>query len=114
MLRFVNNVWHVRDLGSTNGTTVNGTQIASETTLMPDDEPGIAGRLFTIDYEPAGPESVIRKHEVIEEDLMDSRKKTSLMELAGLDTEAITALIRDRMEESFLEASRALTSDMTY
>ena len=35
-------------------------------------------------------------------------------ELAGLDTEAITALIRDRMEESFLEASRALQSDMTY
>ena len=29
-------------------------------------------------------------------------------ELAGLDTEAITALIRARMEESFLEASRAL------
>jgi 1-acyl-sn-glycerol-3-phosphate acyltransferase len=35
-------------------------------------------------------------------------------ELAGLDTEAITALIRDRMEESLLEASRALQSDMTY
>ena len=35
-------------------------------------------------------------------------------ELAGLDTEAITALIRDRMEESFSEASRALQSDMTY
>jgi 1-acyl-sn-glycerol-3-phosphate acyltransferase len=35
-------------------------------------------------------------------------------ELAGLDTEAITALIRGRMEESFLEASRALQSDMTY
>jgi 1-acyl-sn-glycerol-3-phosphate acyltransferase len=35
-------------------------------------------------------------------------------ELAGLDTEAITALIRDRMEESFLEASRALKSDMNY
>ena len=35
-------------------------------------------------------------------------------ELAGLDTEAITALIRDRMEESFLEARRALQSDMDY
>jgi 1-acyl-sn-glycerol-3-phosphate acyltransferase len=35
-------------------------------------------------------------------------------ELAGLDTEAITALIRDRMEESLLEARRALQSDMTY
>ena len=35
-------------------------------------------------------------------------------ELAGLDTEAITALIRDRIEESLLEARRALRSDMTY
>lgn len=35
-------------------------------------------------------------------------------ELAGLDTEAITALIRDRMEESLLKASRAFQSDMTY
>jgi 1-acyl-sn-glycerol-3-phosphate acyltransferase len=35
-------------------------------------------------------------------------------ELAGLDTEAITALIRDRMEESLLEATRALQRDMTY
>jgi 1-acyl-sn-glycerol-3-phosphate acyltransferase len=35
-------------------------------------------------------------------------------ELAGLDTEAITALIRDRMEESFLEARRALKGDLTY
>jgi len=35
-------------------------------------------------------------------------------ELAGLDTEAITALIRDRMAESLLEARRALQSDLSY
>lgn len=35
-------------------------------------------------------------------------------ELEGLDTEAITGLIRNRMEESFLEASRALRNDITY
>lgn len=35
-------------------------------------------------------------------------------ELTGLDTEAITALIRERMEECFLEASRALQRDMTF
>lgn len=34
-------------------------------------------------------------------------------ELHGLDTQAITALIRDRMDESFREATRALKSDMT-
>jgi len=35
-------------------------------------------------------------------------------ELAGLDTEAITTLIRDRMQQSQLEASRALQSDMAH
>lgn len=35
-------------------------------------------------------------------------------DLAGLDTEAITALIRDRMEESYREAHGGLQNDMTY
>jgi 1-acyl-sn-glycerol-3-phosphate acyltransferase len=35
-------------------------------------------------------------------------------ELAGLDTQAITALIRGRMEECYREAHRALRSDMNY
>jgi cytidylate kinase len=35
-------------------------------------------------------------------------------DLAGLDSEAITALIRNRMEQSQLEASRALVCDMMY
>jgi 1-acyl-sn-glycerol-3-phosphate acyltransferase len=35
-------------------------------------------------------------------------------ELAGLDTEAVTALIRDRMVASHEEARRALRDDMTY
>jgi pSer/pThr/pTyr-binding forkhead associated (FHA) protein len=87
VLRLLNNVWHVRDLGSTNGTTVNGSQIVSEHSIMPDDELGVAGHYFTIDYEPGGPESVIRKHEVIDEDIAESRKRHSLMELAGLDTD---------------------------
>lgn len=87
MLRLLNNVWHVRDLGSTNGTTVNGAQIASEHSIMPDDELGVAGHLYTIDYEPGGPESVIRKHEVMDEEISEGRRKTSLMELAGLDTD---------------------------
>ena len=34
-------------------------------------------------------------------------------ELTGLDTEAITALIRDRMEESYREAHGGLQNDMT-
>jgi 1-acyl-sn-glycerol-3-phosphate acyltransferase len=35
-------------------------------------------------------------------------------ELAGLDTEAITALIRRRIQESHFAACRALAGDMTY
>jgi 1-acyl-sn-glycerol-3-phosphate acyltransferase len=35
-------------------------------------------------------------------------------DLAGLDADAITALIRDRMEQSHMEASRALLCDMMH
>jgi len=49
MLRLINGVWMVRDLGSTNGTTVNGSPIASEQSVMPDEEIGVAGHLYTLD-----------------------------------------------------------------
>ena len=58
-LRLINSVWHVRDLGSTNGTSLNGMGLASEHSVLPDDELGIASHLFTIDYEPGGPEAVV-------------------------------------------------------
>jgi hypothetical protein len=87
-LRYLNNVWHVKDLGSTNGTTVNGAKITSPTSVMPDIELGIAGRLFYIDYEPAGPASFVENHGVMDdEDMGETRKRTSLMEMAGLDTD---------------------------
>ena len=54
---------------------------------MPDDELGIAGHVFTIDYEPGGPETILNKHHVLDDDIVETRKKTSLMELAGLDTD---------------------------
>jgi pSer/pThr/pTyr-binding forkhead associated (FHA) protein len=87
MLRLVNSVWHAKDLGSTNGTTINGLQLSSEHSLMPDDELGVANHFFTIDYEPGGPETVLHKHEVMVEEEVDTRHKHSLMELAGLDTD---------------------------
>lgn len=86
-LRLIHGVWHVRDLGSTNGTTVNGAAIPSDHVLMPDDELGIADHLFHLDYEPSGPEAMHRTKEVIDEEVLETRKKTSLMELAGLDTD---------------------------
>ncbi len=87
LLRFHNQVWHVKDLGSTNGTTVNGATLSSEHTIMPDDEFGVAGHLFTIDYTPGAPETILSQAHVIEDDLVETRKKHSLMELAGLDTD---------------------------
>src|SRR5262245_21440241 len=58
---FHNQVWHVRDLGSTNGTTVNGAPIASEHTVMPDDELAFAGHIYHIDYEPGAPATILNK-----------------------------------------------------
>jgi pSer/pThr/pTyr-binding forkhead associated (FHA) protein len=87
-LRFLNGIWMVRDLGSTNGTTVNGSLLASEQSLMPDEELGIAGHLFTIDYEPAGPEAFLTSHKDLDEEVVVELERHSLMDLAGLDTDA--------------------------
>src|SRR4051794_1129598 len=64
-LRLINSVWHVRDLGSTNGTSLNGLQLTSEHNVLPDDELSIASHLYTIDYEPGGPDAVLQMQDVI-------------------------------------------------
>ena len=87
-LRFANGIWMIRDLGSTNGTTVNGSLLASEQSIMPDEELGVAGHLFTIDYEPAGPEAFLNSHKDLDADVVLERQRHSLMDLAGLDTDA--------------------------
>jgi len=87
VFRLINGVWHVRDLGSTNGTSINGSRLTSEHAIMPEDEIGIADHLFTIDYIPSGPEAFITTHRVFDEDVQEERRRHSLMELAGLDTD---------------------------
>src|SRR6516164_6897016 len=88
VFRLINGVWHVRDLGSTNGTSVNGTRLSSQHAIMPDDEVEIADHLFTLDYVPSGPDAFITKHKVLDdEEIQEERKQHSLMELAGLDTD---------------------------
>src|SRR4051795_300904 len=87
-LRLINSVWHVRDLGSTNGTSLNGLQLTSEHNVLPDDELGIASHLYTIDYEPGGPDSVLLKHDVSDETAEEGQvRRHSLLELAGIDTD---------------------------
>ena len=84
VLRMINGVWNVRDVGSTNGTFLNGSRISNEQTVMPDDELGIASHLFKIDYEPSG-QAAIAASSLFDEELAEARgKKTSLLELAGL------------------------------
>ncbi len=87
VLSLINGVWHIRDLGSTNGTTLNGSRLNSRHAIMPDDELGVADHLFTIDYVPSGPDAFISTHEVLDEEIQEERKRHSLMELAGLDTD---------------------------
>ena len=86
-LRFLNGLWMVKDLGSTNGTTVNGSSLASEQSVMPDEELGIAGHMFTIEYEAAGPEAFLNAHKDLDEEVVMERQRHSLMDLAGLDTD---------------------------
>jgi predicted component of type VI protein secretion system len=88
VLRFINGIWMVRDLGSTNGTTVNGSLISSEQSVMPDEELGVAGHLYTVDYVPAGPEAFLSSHRDLDEEVVQERARHSLMDLAGLDTDA--------------------------
>ncbi|QDV33515.1 FHA domain-containing protein [Tautonia plasticadhaerens] len=85
VLSFINGTWHVRDLGSTNGTKINGQKLSRVQSIMPDDELAIASHLFHIDYEPAAP--LVDSQQLLEEEEAirsgEARKPTSLMELAG-------------------------------
>lgn len=84
-LHFHHGVWNVRDLGSTNGTRINGNKLQREQAIMPDDELAIASHLFTVDYEPAA--SVAESHQVLEEETESAKGPTSLMELAGFSND---------------------------
>lgn len=84
-LQYIKGVWYIRDLRSTNGTTVNGQKITTgEHAILPDDEFGISGHLFALDYEPAA-SHVMATNQLLEEELDQAtrRQQRSLMELAG-------------------------------
>jgi len=111
-LRYLNQVWHVRDLGSTNGTKLNGAPLTSEHTIMPDDELSIATHIFTIDYEPGAPEAVLKSRGFVDDDeVQETHKKHSLMELAGLDTDDDQPRARKHRPERAPEVIERLSAD---
>lgn len=100
-LRFMQGVWHVRDLNSTNGTTVNGQPIFSEHELMPDDALGISGHMFMIDYDPVAPTSLMDAKLILEEEIAeDGGRRRSLMEMAGLGADAESSYRKSRSERT--------------
>jgi pSer/pThr/pTyr-binding forkhead associated (FHA) protein len=83
VMRFDQGVWHVRDLGSTNGTTLNGQKVTSEQAVLPTDELVIATHPFRIDYEPSGP---LPEADLGDDRAAGSQKQPSLLELAGFES----------------------------
>lgn len=76
-LVFTEGLWHIHDLGSTNGTLVNGFQV-SQRVLQPGDEICIARRRFVIQYNlPEG-------HKVFQHLVEEDINSQSLLEKAGL------------------------------
>jgi len=87
-LNFIEGIWYIKDLGSTNGTKVNG-QNVQQKLLRPGDEIIIAKRRYKIHYTlPAG------RFVVEEEDL-----SMSLLEKAGLSHQPRSSRPRPPMDE---------------
>src|SRR5262245_50719925 len=78
-LNFIEGYWQVSDLGSTNGTKVNGARVTRKV-LRPGDELTIANRKFNIEYQ-IGPNA--NRQAAALEDSSDDIMSVGLLERAG-------------------------------
>lgn len=77
-LQFQNGHWYIEDLGSTNGTKINGTRISGRKLMLPGDTLTLAKRTWKMEYTATGERP--SAEELVEEDVMGQ----SLLEKAGL------------------------------
>jgi adenylate cyclase len=73
-LEHINGYWQIRDLGSSNGTKVNGERVEAKW-LMPGDEVGFGKHYYTIQYTPVG---------TVPTPVGEISTQVSLLEKAGL------------------------------
>lgn len=83
-LEFRDGYWYVRDLGSSNGTKVNGERI-TDSAILPGDELRIAKHTFEVQYEVVAGAAAPEREDTF---------SRSLMEKAGLESD------RDLRQES--------------
>jgi adenylate cyclase len=86
--------WFVRDLGSSNGTKVNGERV-TDSVVLPGDELRIAKHSFEIEYEVSAGSEVPEREDTF---------SRSLMEKAGLETDRPSR--RDRGESETVSRPR--------
>lgn len=81
-LTLVDGYWHVRDLGSRNGTKVNGERISGHR-LAPDDKLSVARHEYEIRYDPSALGATKTVFELSDKDNVFGK---SLLEAAGLES----------------------------
>lgn len=80
-LSFADGFWQVSDLGSTNGTKVNGVRVQRKL-VRPGDEISFANRRYRIQYQVSG--EAVNRHVVVEEEVGSDILEVPLLERAGL------------------------------
>lgn len=81
-LTLVDGYWHVKDLGSSNGTKVNGVRV-TEQRIAPGDKLSVAKHEYAVAYEPA---DLGASQFPAEASAQESIFGRSLLESAGLET----------------------------